>query len=314
MPSYESLQPKYANLWASMEIRPSKSADIGATAAKVVQFKNGRYKAVQDLTNVPWYVIGLIHQLECGGNFAEHLHNGDSLAKRTVQVPKGRPVAGDPPFTWVASACDAVTYDGLDKVDDWSIERILYQLEAYNGWGYKTHHPEVNTPYLWSGTNHYSKGKYVADGQWSSEAVSGQSGAAPILKRVMELDNSVCPILSSQIPPPTTTEEKLPDPSMAFPKAVSTSKEDHAEAHAELKDNSWWYYIRVQILKVLGLGSAGGSVGLVSAAQADPIGTTESLLHFAKEHGITIVAVMLLCVVALEVFQLYARQKHMATS
>ena len=47
------------------------------------------------------------------------------------------------------------------------------------------------SPYLWSGSNHYAKGKYVADGKWSSVAVSGQTGAIPVLKRMAELDASI---------------------------------------------------------------------------------------------------------------------------
>lgn len=218
MLTFEARREHYARLWTSMEVRPSKAADIEATAAKVVQFKNGRYKAVQEATGVPWYVVGIIHQLECGGNFAQHLHNGDSLAHRTHQVPAGRPVEGIPPFTWKDSAIDAVCYDGLNKVPEWLLERIAYELEKYNGWGHVLHHPEVNSPYLWSGSNHYAKGKYVADGQWSPSAVSGQSGAMPILKRVMELDPEVRPALSIEAPEPV--EEKIANPALAFPKAV----------------------------------------------------------------------------------------------
>jgi hypothetical protein len=156
--------------------------------------------------------------LECGGNFAQHLFNGDPLSERTTHVPRGMPHEGAPPFTWKESAIAAVRYDGLDKVEDWSIERILYQLEGYNGWGYEAHHRDVNTPYLWSGTTHYSRGKYVADGEWSSDAVSGQSGAAAILHRCMELDGDVRPALESYEGAHTVEDGKTG--AEAFPKAV----------------------------------------------------------------------------------------------
>ena len=64
---------------------------------------------------------------------------------------------------------------------------MLYQLEAYNGFGYRTRHPEVLTPYLWSFSNHYTSGKYVADGTWSPTAKSKQCGAAVILRRLAEM-------------------------------------------------------------------------------------------------------------------------------
>jgi lysozyme family protein len=46
-------------------------------------------------------------------------------------------------------------------------------------------HPEVLTPYLWSFTNHYTKGKFVADGKFDANAVSKQCGAAAILKLML---------------------------------------------------------------------------------------------------------------------------------
>ena len=64
---------------------------------------------------------------------------------------------------------------------------MLYKLEAYNGWGYRDHHPDVNSPYLWSFSNHYKSGKYVADGTFSATAVSAQCGAAVLLKRLTQL-------------------------------------------------------------------------------------------------------------------------------
>ena len=32
---------------------------------------------------------------------------------------------------------------------------------GFNGWGYRLYHPNVKTPYLWSYTDKYSKGKYI---------------------------------------------------------------------------------------------------------------------------------------------------------
>src|SRR5262249_24093908 len=62
----------------------------------------------------------------------------------------------------------------------------LYKLEEYNGFGYRLYHPDVLTPYLWSFSNQYSGGKYVADGTWSPTAKSKQCGAAVLLRRMAE--------------------------------------------------------------------------------------------------------------------------------
>jgi hypothetical protein len=77
-------------------------------------------------------------------------------------------------------------FDGLAEWDDWSIPGMLYRLEGFNGWGYRLYHPEVKSPYLWSGSTHYTSGKYIADGTWSDTAVSRQNGAATILRRIAE--------------------------------------------------------------------------------------------------------------------------------
>jgi lysozyme family protein len=80
-------------------------------------------------------------------NFNRHLHNGDPLTARTVQVPAGRPKTGEPPFTWEESATDALMLEKLDQWEDWSVPGTLYKLEQYNGWGYRLAHPDVKSPY-----------------------------------------------------------------------------------------------------------------------------------------------------------------------
>ena len=92
--------------------------------------------------------------------------------------------SGTPPFTWETSAADALRYDSLHTVRWSSLDATLYACERYNGLGYLRHHPQVPTPYLWSHTTLYTRGKYVADGKWSSTAVSAQTGIAAIWKRL----------------------------------------------------------------------------------------------------------------------------------
>lgn len=135
---------------------------------------------------IPWYFIACVHYLECSFSFKKHLHNGDPLTGYTVQVPAGRPKVGHPPpFTFNESAVDALKFMGFDKVRSWILPFILRKLEAYNGFGYFKY-KKINSPYLWSFSNHYTKGKYVKDGKFDKEAVSQQTGSAVILKRMEE--------------------------------------------------------------------------------------------------------------------------------
>jgi lysozyme family protein len=182
-PLTAALKREYQQLWESCLVRPDRVAAADAVAVQIGA-RRARYEAVAAAVGVPWYAVGLIHAMECGLAFDRHLHNGDPLTARTVHVPAGRPRAGSPPFTWEASAEDALALDGFAAWKDWSVAGLLYRLEAYNGWGYRSHHPETPTPYLWSFSNHYTRGKYVADGTWSATAVSQQAGAAVLLKRL----------------------------------------------------------------------------------------------------------------------------------
>lgn len=118
--------------------------------------------------------------LEGSFNFKGHLHNGDPLTARTAQVPKGRPKKWNPPSDWESSAVDALTMKGYASQTDWSLERALYRFESYNGWGYRG--IDIGSPYLWSFSKHYTKGKYVKDGKYDPSAISKQCGATVMLK------------------------------------------------------------------------------------------------------------------------------------
>ena len=178
-----ALAGEYRRLWGSCTIRSQRSAEVDAIVDRISSHK-ARYRAAGKAAGVPWYVVGIIHNLESSGTFGTHLHNGDPLDARTVHVPAGRPPKGEPPFTWEASAADALRLQRLHEWKDWSVPGMLYVFERYNGLGYRNR--GVPSPYLWSFSNHYTRGKYVADGKYSPTAVSAQCGAAVVLRRLAE--------------------------------------------------------------------------------------------------------------------------------
>jgi lysozyme family protein len=181
---FASLASEYARLFTSIEIRPERMR-MANWHLSMLRNSRSRYEAVGDITGVPWYFIGITHGLEASFNFRAHLHNGDfPLSSRTRQVPSGRPRVWLPPADWASSARDALGLLGFTGQKDWSLERTLYRLEAYNGLGYRSY--GVPTPYLWSFSNHYQSGKYVADGKWSPTARSQQCGAAVMLKMLSD--------------------------------------------------------------------------------------------------------------------------------
>lgn len=182
--SPSDLAPEYRALFLTLEARPGIVSQRDRQASLIAAGRN-RYEDVAAAfgNDLPWFAIGLIHTMESSGRWDTHLHNGDPLRARTVQVPRGRPTRGEPPFTWEASALDALQYDGWHKVRDWSLPGLLYQLEAFNGWGYRSR--RIRTPYLWSGCQHYTTGKFVRDGVFDPRARSAQVGAAVLLQELI---------------------------------------------------------------------------------------------------------------------------------
>lgn len=241
---FEDVRAEYATLWHECEIRPERLKTVQATARKIIA-NRPRYDVISRATGVPWFVIGIIHQMECSLSFNKHIHNGDPLTGRTKLVPAGRPKqwppSGQDPF--IASAIDALTMPGkeFDKITDWSIERIAYTLELYNGFGYRLYR-HINSPYLWSFTSHYKSGKYVADGKWSKTAVSGQSGGMAILKALMDLD-------------PLAVDLRDPEPERAWPVApgpdVVAAPGATTPAVEAVKSRSVWSLVTAGCLAVV---------------------------------------------------------------
>lgn len=137
-----------------------------------------RYKSVEKATGVPWWFIAVVHEREASQNWSSQLGQGDPLNKKSTHKPIGR----GPFKTWEDGAIDALTNcpPFAAKNTDWSIGGSLAMLEQYNGLGYAG--KGVPSPYIWSGSDQYSKGKYVADGVYDPDAIDNQLGCAGLLK------------------------------------------------------------------------------------------------------------------------------------
>jgi len=181
-----ALRAKYQILFDTCSVRPERVAEVEAMA-KFIATNRASYDTVSARTDVPWFFIGTLHCMECDPpRFKKHLHNGDPLGARTVQEPVGRPKVWNPPNDWETSAEDALRSEGFAHVSDWSLPAILYRMERFNGFGYRNLPVPIETPYLWSFSQHYTRGKFVKDKVFSPAAVSQQCGAAVILRRLAE--------------------------------------------------------------------------------------------------------------------------------
>lgn len=157
----------------------SKASQFKAVADRLTaSAAQARYKAVETKTGVPWWFIAVVHEREASQNFNLSLAQGDPWNKKSIHVPANR----GPFKSWEDAAYDALVncppYASRNK--DWTPGGALAMLEKYNGLGYWR--KGIPSPYIWAGTNQYTKGKYVADGKFDANAVDQQLGCAGLLK------------------------------------------------------------------------------------------------------------------------------------
>ncbi len=187
MPPLSEIEGEYRELFASCKIRDRYASNVDWYVSRMLkESSKERYQDIFKETCIPWYFVAGIHALEATFNFNKHLHNGDSLRSKTWRVPKNRIPGKSPPYTWVQSAIDALAMKKYDKETSWTLPEILYRWERYNGVRSRMEH-NINTPYLWSFSQHYTKGKFVRDGVWDPSAVSKQAGAAVLLRRLVNM-------------------------------------------------------------------------------------------------------------------------------
>ena len=149
-----------------------------------------RYAAVAARTGVPAALVAALHWRESTGDFGTYLHQGDPLGKPAVHVPNDIPVFD----VWEDAAVHALTMpDKASKREQLGIDattrdgaRLGTFAEIYNGLGY--HYKGMASPYVWSGTSAYGKGKYVADGRFSAATKDRQNGVRVMLDAIGGVD------------------------------------------------------------------------------------------------------------------------------
>lgn len=289
--NFDTLKDEYSQQWENMEIAPSKMNAIKAAANKINKGR-GVYENLEAQTNVPWYFIGMLHLREGDCDFTTHLHNGDTLARRTTHVPAGRPLGGTAPFSFEYSAIDALKQKGYDRITDWSIERIAFCSEMYNGWGYR--YRKCPSAYLWAGTNQYSKGKFIRDGVFSATTVDTQLGCMAVLKYI--LDHFVEAPAKPEVEIPITNNNTTPKAEVERP----TNKEMN-----KVSKKHWW----TNVLEKLGLAGLFGT-GATTLADNSGIETLQNTAYTTKQLAAVIGASGLIVIfIGIVVYAMYMKKR-----
>ena len=184
MTDLTTLKQANARRWQNAKLTRSFSSVAGYL---VKPDAKARYKAVEASTGVPWWFVAVVHEREAGQRWDRQLGQGDPLYEVSRHDPKRR----GPFKTWEAGAYDALVncppFSARNK--DWSIGGALTMLEQYNGLGY--FFKGKPSPYVWSGTDQYVSGKFIADHVYDPNVVDAQLGCAGLLIAMMKLDPTI---------------------------------------------------------------------------------------------------------------------------
>jgi lysozyme family protein len=200
-----ALKTANANRWASAKLTRNFSS---VAKHLVTPEAKSRYQAVTARTDVPWFVIAVIHERESSQDWTGSLAQGDPWSRVSVHVPAGR----GPFRSWEEAAIDSLVNCApyAARNNDWSIGGALTKLEEYNGLGYAARFRP--SPYIWSGTDQYVSGKYIRDGIYDPDAVDSQLGCAGLLIAMMALDPTITFTGVTITPANPAPAPKKPDP------------------------------------------------------------------------------------------------------
>jgi lysozyme family protein len=209
-----ALRQRNCERWAKAQL--TRAPEFNNPAHKAVANKQTYLDVVRraGMPDIAWVFVAVSHYREASQDFTRNLGQGDPLDQVSIHVPKGRgPFFG--PDAFVNAAVDALKNCApyAARETDWSIAGMLTLLERYNGTGYAAR--GLASPYVWSGTNQYVRGKYVADGLFDPSVVDKQLGCAGLIMRMMQIDPTITftgTTLSPRPPPKPAPSPKAPLP------------------------------------------------------------------------------------------------------
>lgn len=190
--SISSLPANYGGLYS---YEANKIAQINyidtikfGTALNNIKYIYDSHKATYDeiarRSGVPAQLVTAIHYRESSCNFSTYLHNGDPLGYPTTHVPVGvyftnfTDAAVDAllRFSWLRDKYGLNAYSR-------DMAAMMAFAETYNGLGY--YNRGRTSPYVYSGTNVYTSGKYVADGYFDPYTIDRQPGVYILVNKLL---------------------------------------------------------------------------------------------------------------------------------
>jgi lysozyme family protein len=178
---------------------------------------------------IPAKLVATLHWRESTGDFGTYLHQGDPLGKAAVHEPdhahNGVPIFNE----WEPAAEHALGMKaGIKKsykIDQNTTDEaaLASYAERYNGLGYHNYHA-MASPYVFAGTDQYSKGKYRSDGAggWDPNYKDTQLGVVPMLRQLDAHEKELAEKAAAAkktaetAPPPAQHDDKGKPPNLHF--------------------------------------------------------------------------------------------------
>jgi lysozyme family protein len=172
----------------NMQVKANLISTLDGVARRLIApAAKQRYQAISATTQVPWFIIAVIHEREASQSFAANIAQGNPWNRVSTDVPAGRG-----PFTsFEEAAIDALSKCApfASRWTDWTFGGAVTLLEQYNGLGYARR--GLPSPYIWASTDQYVRGKFVADHRFEPNVVDQQLGCAALLGRMKLADPTV---------------------------------------------------------------------------------------------------------------------------
>ena|SRR3984957_1064585 len=186
--TFAALTGEYTRRLIAMKINEDQQEELTARVKVILTRATAHDQGqVTAATGIPklWWMASF--ERESSSDYSTNPAQGDPWDRKSTHVPRGM----GPYENWYSAAIAAYDMSGLNKVgaENWTWEQGCYRGEAFNGFGPRQHGRA--TGYLWSWSNQYNGGKYIADGIWSSSAVDQQCGMIPLMVEMLRQDPSL---------------------------------------------------------------------------------------------------------------------------
>jgi len=194
----KDLVAKNQDRWDNMKLDPDRQATLEERANVLVKAKPRFQQVYAKLekagyTDPQWWFIAVCAEREAYGPprcYTCQLAQGDPLGHKSTHVPIDRgPFLGPDAFDrgCLDALIDCPPHAAVWH--DWTAGGAATIWEEYNGLGYAGR--GVPSAYVWSGSNAYVSGKYVADHLYRANVKDVQEGCMPLVKAMMALDSSI---------------------------------------------------------------------------------------------------------------------------